>query len=251
MNTNTRPNGAGTLYGIGVGPGDAELITLKAVRILGVVDVVFAAASTKNDFSNARDIAAPHLRQECEVVNLGFPMTRDEQALHQAWRVNADTVAAALREGRNAAFLTLGDPMLYSTFGYLLQALEDLAPELPVEIIPGITSFQAAAAASRTVLVESGESLVLTSGQSDAERFGRLCRDAENAVVLKAYKNYPQLVEMLRENGPYSKTMFCSRIGMQGERICSDLDAINETPHYFSLVMVKKNGARKISDAGD
>lgn len=236
-------NDNGTLYGIGVGPGDPELITLKAARILGRVDVVFAAASTKNDFSNARDIAAPHLREGCEIVRLGFPMTRDAEALHAAWQENAGQVDEVLRQGKDAAFLTLGDPMLFSTFGYLLRELEVQAPGARVEIVPGITSFQAAAAASRTVLAESGESLVLTSGQADAERFSKLCRLAENAVVLKAYRNYPAIVQMLRDCGPLTKTLFCSRIGMEGERICGDLDQITDTPHYFSLLLVKKGGA--------
>ncbi len=232
---------SGTLYGLGVGPGDPELLTLKAVRILGEVDVVFAAASTKNDFSNARDIAAPHLRPHAELVQLGFPMTKDTAALTSAWKDNAALVASRLQKGHNAAFLTLGDPMIYSTFGYLLEELQAIAPQAPVRIVPGVTSFQAAAAATRTVLVEAGESLVLTSGQADAERFGKLCRLAENAVVLKAYKNFRQIKEMLRQCGAMSKTLFCSRLGMEGERICDDLDDVQDTPHYFSLVLVKRN----------
>lgn len=234
----------GTLYGVGVGPGDPELITLKAVRVLGRVDVVYAAASTKNDFSHARDIAAPHLREGAELARLGFPMTKDPRLLEEAWRENAARVAAVLRQGRDAAFLTLGDPMLYSTFGYLLRELTKLEPGADVRIIPGVTSFQAAAAATRTVLAEAGESLVLTSGQADAERFAKLCLLAENAVVLKAYKNYPAIVEMLRQSGPLEQTFFCSRLGLEGERVLRDLDAVQGTPHYFSLIFVKRKGQR-------
>ena len=231
----------GTLYGIGVGPGDPELLTLKAARLLAQVEVVFTAASTKNDFSNARDIAARHLPPDRELVRLGFPMTRDKQALREAWEKNADTVAAVLKEGRDAAFLTLGDPMIYSTFGYLLQVLRQAHPQAPVEVVPGVTSFQAAAAETRTVLVEAGQSLVLTSGMSDAPRFEQLCLAAENAVVLKAYKNYAAIVDMLRRCGPLEKTLFCSRLGMEGQFVCDDLDAVQGTPHYFSLVIAKKN----------
>jgi len=245
-------NACGTLYGLGVGPGDPELVTLKAVRILGQVDVVFAAASTKNDFSHARDIAEPHLRPGTRLVQLGFPMTRDREALEQAWRVNAEAVAHVLQQGRDAAFLTLGDPMIYSTFGYLMESLARLAPEAPVEVVPGVTSFQAAAAATRTVLVEAGESLVLTSGQADEERFGRLCRLAENAVVLKAYRNYDQIKDMLRQCGRMTKTLFCSRLGMEGQCVSEDLDAVEGTPHYFSLVLVKRGkGAAAEGHAGE
>lgn len=237
-------NPCGILYGLGVGPGDPELLTLKAVRILGQVDVVFAAASTKNDFSHARDIAAPHLRPTTELRQLGFPMTKNRDDLQQAWSRNAAEVAEVLREGRDAAFLTLGDPMIYSTFGYLMEELAAVLPQASVQVTPGITSFQAAAAATRTVLVEAGESLVLTSGQADEERFGQLCRLAENAVVLKAYKNYQQIKAMLHQCGRMTKTLFCSRLGMEGERVCEDLDEVQGTPHYFSLVLVKRGKAQ-------
>ena len=230
----------GTLYGIGVGPGDPELLTLKAARILGEVGLVFAAASTRNDFSHARDIAAPHLKPGVEVVQLGFPMTRATEALQAAWQENAARGAEALHQGRDAAFLTLGDPLLYSTFGYLLEALEAGYPGLDIQVVPGVTSFQAAAAATRTVLASAGESLVLTSGQADAPRFAELCRHAENLVILKAYKNFPDLVALLSHSGPLDKTLFCSRLGLEGERICRDLDEVQGTPHYLSLLLAKK-----------
>lgn len=234
----------GTFWGVGVGPGNPELLTLEAVRILGEVDVVFAASSTKNDFSTAHRIAAPHMTDGVDVIELGFPMTHDKQRLEDAWNANAETVASHMLAGKNGAFLTLGDPLIYSTFGYLMEKLQTGWPEIQIRVSPGITSFQAAAASSRTVLVSAGESLVLTSGQADAERFKKLCDSAENAVVLKAYKNYPAIVNMVRQAGSFERALFCSRLGMEGERICEDLDAVTETPHYFSLLLMKRKGRK-------
>jgi precorrin-2/cobalt-factor-2 C20-methyltransferase len=129
----------GTLYGIGVGPGDPDLITLKAVKTLAGVDVVFAAASTKNESSLALSIAGPHLRQGAETLRLDFPMTRDQAVLDAAWQDNARKVSGVLAQGKSAAFLTLGDPLTYSTFGYLLRTLNGLLAEIPIKVIPGVT----------------------------------------------------------------------------------------------------------------
>ena len=99
------------LYAVGVGPGDPDLITLKAVKALNSSAVVFAAASTKNDYSLALSIAAPHMRPDTPVEHLGFPMTKDAAVLEAAWQANAQAVLQALDQGRDAAFITLGDPM--------------------------------------------------------------------------------------------------------------------------------------------
>jgi len=132
---------SGHLYGIGVGPGDPELLTIKAAKVLGRVDLILAASSTKNDDSLALDIARPHLKPDARVIRLGFPMSRNEDTLQSAWEENARLVLNELEQGHDAAFLTLGDPLLYSTFAYLLRTLRSLAPEQAVTIIPGITSF--------------------------------------------------------------------------------------------------------------
>ncbi len=126
----------GTLYGLGVGPGDPELLTIKAARILGECDAVLAAASTKNKHSIALDIARAHIRPETEIIRLGFPMTRDKSVQRDAWRQNARITADILEQGKNAAFITLGDPSLYSTFSYLLPALRTVLPDVETEIVP-------------------------------------------------------------------------------------------------------------------
>lgn len=230
----------GTLYGIGVGPGDPELITLKAVNALKGVDVVFAAASTKNDFSLAQGIAAPHLRPGTEVVRLDFPMTRDQEVLDAAWAANAATVAGILAQGRSAAFLTLGDPMTYSTFGYLLRTLNGLLAEIPVTVIPGVTSYQAAAAHTGRVLAESGESLTILSGVAPEEELEAALRVADSAVILKAYKTMPVLRRVLTRLGLAERAVFVTRLGHEGEEVITGLDNVPERPSYFSLLLVRK-----------
>jgi len=230
----------GILYGIGVGPGDPELLTLKAVRALGEVDVIFAAASTKNDYSTALSIARPHLRDDVRVEQLGFPMTKDKVALEKAWRENARVVAAVLNRGENGAFLTLGDPLTYSTYGYLQRTLLEMDPTIRLQAIPGITSFHAAAARIGLVLAESSQSLLITSGVADPETLERQLDVADNAVILKTYKNFEDIRATLERLRLGDKTVLVSRLGMEGESILMDIKDAPMTPHYFSLALVKK-----------
>lgn len=230
----------GTLYGIGVGPGDPELLTLKAARIVSRVDAVLAASSTKNDYSLALDAARPHLAPGVEVVRLGFPMTRDQAVLDRAWEENAHAALAVLDAGRDAAFLTLGDPMTYSTFAYLLRTVRAMRPELPVEVVPGITSYQAAAAKAQVPLVESGQSLAVVSGIADGESLARVLSAVDNAVILKAYRNFPIIRQTLEDLGLAKTSLFATSLGMEGECILTGLADAPRTPPYFSLVLARR-----------
>lgn len=233
----------GTLYAIGVGPGDPELITLKAARILAEVDVVFAAASTKNDASKALDIARRLLRPDATVRRLDFPMTRDEVLLAAAWEKNALGIAETVESGRNAAFLTLGDPMTYSTFGYLLRTLKGLGRMPPLEVVPGITAYQAAAAKVGMPLAESEEGLAVISGVCAPEKLERLLDAADNAVILKAYRGFPAIreaVRALRKGHAGAQAVFVTRLGLDGEAVFRDIEDVPDAPHYLSLVLIKK-----------
>jgi len=231
----------GTLYGVGVGPGDPELLTLKAVRVLGSVDVIFAAASTKNDYSTAYSIAKPHLKDGVRIVRLGFPMTKDQAALDAAWSENARLVAEVLDNGEDAAFLTLGDPLTYSTYGYLQRTLLAMNPDLRLRAVPGITSFHAAAARIGLVLCESKESLLITSGVADPDRLEKQLNTADNAVILKAYKNFEDIRALLTKLRLADTTVLVSRLGMDEESILMDIKDAPKQPHYFSLALVKRN----------
>ncbi len=227
----------GKIYGIGVGPGDSDLLTVRAVKLLGQVDVVFAASSTKNDFSHSLSIASEYLHEGCEIVRLGYPMTRDKTKLQEAWEENGKIAAKYLSEGKNAAFLTLGDPLIYSTFGYMLRILRKNYPDIEVEVVPGVTSYQAAAAKSCQVLVESGQNLLLTSGVADADEFAHTISKAHNAIILKAYRNFPQLRKTVKELNNVD-VKFYTRLGLEGEAIYDDIDAVPDKTHYLSLMLL-------------
>lgn len=230
----------GTLYGLGVGPGSPDLLTLRAARVLGQVEVVLAPASPRNDYSIALDIARPHVRENAEIVRLEFPMTRDISILHAAWEAAAVRTAHILRQGRSAAFLTLGDPSIYSTFGYLSRTLAAIAPELPIEVVPGITSYQAAAACTRTTLCEGDESLLLLPGINGGERLGEGLRFSDTTVILKAYRNFPAIVNALHEANCMQTSVFASRVGLEGEQFTKNIASLPETPPYLSLLLTKK-----------
>lgn len=227
----------GKIYGIGVGPGDSDLLTVRAVRVLEKVDVVFAASSTKNEYSHSLEIASEYVREDCEVVKLGYPMTRDKDALRQSWEENCRIACEYLQGGKSAAFLTLGDPLIYSTFGYMMQTMKQLCPEVEFEVVPGITSYQAAAARSQQVLVESGQNLLLTSGVADAEKFAESLKLVDNAVILKAYRNFSQLRETVNDMGG-KDVKFYTRLGLDGEAIYLDINEVPEKTHYLSLMLL-------------
>ena len=224
----------GILYGIGVGPGDPDLLTFKAAKTLDRVDVVFAASSSANDYSQALDIARPHMKPDARIIRLGFPMTREPSRLHAAWEENADQVLAVLREGKNAAFLTLGDPLTFSTFSYLLSAVTAKDPELRVEIVPGVTSYQAAAAEARIPLAESGQRLGVLPGVAGKEELRETLKCLDTAVILKAYRKLPDIKEVLEEEGLYKRSVFVTRVGLEGQAVFRNLDEVPENPHYFS-----------------
>lgn len=233
-------NKIGTLYGIGVGPGDPDLITLKAVKVLGQVDIVFAAASTKNHHSLAMDIARPHVPESTPVELLRFPMTRDKSETRRAWTANARRIVGELEAGRDAAFLTLGDSLTYSTFGYLMAFVKARAPHFRVLPVPGITSYQAAAARVAQPLVEAEESLLVIPGVCSAEKLEKLLACADNAVILKAYRNLQEIRETLSRLDLAGSSVFVSRVGLPGELVHENLDDAPDDPHYFSLILVRK-----------
>ena len=231
---------AGTLHAVGIGPGDPDLLTLKAVKVLNSAGLVFAAASSKNEDSQALSIASPHMRPDTPVVRLDFPMTREESVLQLAWQANARTVLDALARGIDAAFITLGDPMTYSTFLYLWRTMLDMDPMAKVEIVPGISSIQAAAAAAGFGLVESGQNLAVLSGVDDPTRLRQALEACDSAVILKAYKSFPILRELLESMGISEKAVLVSRCGLEGQSITRGLKNCPDCPSYFSLILVKK-----------
>lgn len=230
----------GTLYGIGVGPGDPKLMTLRAVEVLKKAEIVFAASSPKNNYSRALDTAKSFLPPSAEVRMMDFPMTKDQDALHQAWEVNAREVLEVLEEGRDAAFLTIGDSLTYSTYGYLLLTLLSMAPDSKVESVPGITSYQAAASRLNLPLVEAKESLMVVSGVNDPAEIPELAACADNLVIMKTYRNYDQILDALDELPEKRRTYCVSDCCGPNEQVHHDAHALRgQKMPYLSLIIAK------------
>jgi len=231
----------GTLYGIGVGPGDPDLITLKSTKVLNRVDVVFAAASTKNSHSLAVNIAKPHIPETTSIKMLSFPMTKDEKETREAWAENARIIINELLNGKDVAFLTVGDSMHYSTYGYVLKHIKASAPYITIESIPGITSYQAAAARLNTPLVEGEESLLITSGVKGGDRLRQFSCKPENVVFLKAYRNVTDIISAVNETDLFQDCVGISKCGLPGEEILPNVKELtNRPPNYWTLIIAKQ-----------
>ena len=231
----------GTLYGIGVGPGDPELITLKSAKILSRVQVVFAAASTKNSHSLAVNIAEPHIPKTTSIRMLSFPMTKDEKETRESWAENARIIIHELLQGNDVAFLTVGDSMTYSTYGYILKHIKASAPYITIESIPGITSYQAAAARLNTPLVEGEESLLVTSGVKGGDRLRQFSYKPETVVFLKAYRNVEDIIAAVDETDLFQDCVGISKCGLAGEEIVTDpKEFAHKPPNYWTLIIAKQ-----------
>jgi len=232
----------GTLYGIGVGPGDPELITLKALKVLRRVPHIFAACSPKNTYSLALSIVRSHLNG-AGIEHLPFPMSKNLQVLQEAWEGNARRVLEVLDAGSDAAFVTLGDPLTYSTFGYLLKTLKRLRPKVHIVTIPGITSYSAAAALTHIPLAEGEESFYLVSGALGAAKLKEVIEKSDNIVMLKTYRHFGEIYQALEEMNLLDRTTCISRCGLEGETVVENLrDLKGGDLPYLSMVIIKKQG---------
>ncbi len=230
----------GKLYGVGVGPGDPELITVKAVRVIKEADIIFTAASTKNTYSLAVEIASSYISSSVPIEKLSFPMTKDTKEVEAAWTHNAKQIAKVLNQGKTAVFLTLGDPTTYSTFGYILKKMDCIMPDADIETIPGITSFHAVSARLNRILVEGEESLLLTSGAYGGDRIRKI-NGVENVAIVKAYKNITDINNALKETGLNKNSAAVSKCGRKEEKIYNNIDELeNRDPDYWTLILASK-----------
>lgn len=231
----------GKLYGVGIGPGDPRYLTLRAAEVLRSADVVFTVASRNRSAETSISQAVVEcFRPSGEIRLQVFSMSQDEEARRAQVQANADAVMQELRAGRDCAFATLGDPMTYSTFGYVLEIIRRSIPDLRLEVVPGITSFAALAARAGTVLVENGEQLrVIPSFHPESAASLEFQKDS-TTILLKTYRSRAALLDRLTREERI-KIVYGARLGMEGECLLEDLDAVGSCPEdYLSLIMVKK-----------
>ena len=229
----------GVFYGIGVGPGDPELVTVKAVKTLRKVKYVFEATSTAEKESIAGRIAREYYSKSAKFMTLAFPMVNDAGTRNKAWKKNAGIVAEKLMSGHDCAFVTIGDPMIYSTCSYLLTELRKIVPSLKAEIIPGITSFQTAAAKAQEPLAEDRETLtVIPSFSSEALKDLKKHRSG-TVVLMKAFRTKKEIIRYIMKNK--NKSIFASKLCLDGELVTSDMALAGKSPEeYLSLFIIKE-----------
>jgi precorrin-2/cobalt-factor-2 C20-methyltransferase len=239
---------SGKFFGIGVGPGDPELISLKAVRILGSVHTIFAASSTKNSHSFAMRTARPHLPETTPVIKLPFPMTREKKRLKECWSQNAATIIKELEKGKDAAFITLGDPLTYSTYGYVVREIRKVAPDVEIETVPGITSYQAGAAMVHLPLAEGEDSLLILSGSQGGEHLRRLGSQVDNIVLLKTYRHFEDIYSTIEEMNLVDRTICIKSCGQPDEKIITDIrEMVDKKMGYFTLLIIKNKQGDPLS----
>lgn len=230
---------SGILYGVGVGPGDPELMTLKAIRAIETADVIIAPKTEKKEDSVALTIAQPYLKQGVEVLKLVFPMVFNQNELSDAWLSNRDTIVELLAAGKKVVFLTLGDPMFYSTFIYVHNLLRDEGHL--IEVIPGITAFCAIGSKLGYPLAEGNDVLSIIPATAPEEKITRALASADNVVLMKVYKNLDEVVSSLEQHDLLENARMISRCGMPDEVITRDLTgAMNSRQNYLSTIVSHK-----------
>lgn len=231
------------LYGIGVGPGDPELLTLKAHRILNEADVIFCPEKKSGAGSFAFDIIKGLLEDtKAKIVNLVYPMHYQGPLLKEMWEKNAACIAENLEGDRIGAFITLGDPSVYSTFMYTLPYIE--AAGVEVEVVPGITSFCAVADRMKLPLVAWDEDLLVAPvRKNNSEELGRVLREHDNVVLMKPSTDQQALLQALRENHLEDRFVLVTKSGTGEERLVTDFSELEQYDiPYLSTVIIKKQG---------
>lgn len=244
----------GTLWGVGLGPGDPELVTVKAARLIGAADVV-AYHSARHGRSIARGIAEPYLRPGQIEEHLVYPVTTGstdhpggyDGAMADFYRDCAERIAAHLDAGRNVALLAEGDPLFYSSYMHMHTRL---TRQFNAVIVPGVTSVSAASAATGTPLVQADEVLTVLPATLPVAELTRRLADADSAVILKLGRSYPAVREALSAAGRLDDAFYVERASTPSERVLPAAAVDGSSVPYFSLAMVAGGQRRAAGPAG-
>lgn len=232
-----------TLYVIGIGPGDPELLTLKAVRLIRDVPVIFVPKGREDGRSLALSIVSRIIDlSNKRVVELHFPMVKTKDItddIQNRWETLSDEVINNLQES-DAAFLTLGDPCFYSTFFYLSSRIKGAVPGLKIKIVPGISSINAGAAEAGISLGLADEKIaIIPANYFNLEE--AVIKTFDTLVFMKVDKRFDDLKKFLSDHALIEKAIYVSRVGMEGERIIRDISTItNDDLDYFSILIIKR-----------
>lgn len=230
----------GKLYGIGVGPGDSELMTVKAARIVGEADIIITPKTEKKEGSVALQIAKPYIQDHTEIVPVVFPMVLDAKKQEEGWAEAKQIIVSYLEKGKKVVFLTLGDPMFYSTYMYVYRLIEGTG--FDIETIPGVTAFCAIGAHLGYPIVEKEEVLAIVPATAPKEKIDAVMAVADDAVIMKVYKNFDEVQAILKKHDMADEAVMISRVGLPDETVyhgLSDVPADTKV-NYLSTVLAKR-----------
>jgi precorrin-2/cobalt-factor-2 C20-methyltransferase len=230
----------GSFYGVGVGPGDPELITRKAERILHAVDWIFLPAGARSGSSFVRRIVEPLGLPERKFRPVSLCMSRDRAADGNAYASAALAIVDELRQGKSVAWITEGDPLFYSTFLHLYGELCRF-PDVQIEIVPGITSISAAAARVNLPGARLDERVAVVPAAYGLQRLPALLAEFATVFLLKVHTAFDSLLAVLASLDQPIQAVYLEQVGTPAERIVTDLESLRgqELP-YFSLVILRR-----------
>jgi len=241
------------LVGIGMGPGDPELVTVKGVRLLEAADLVVVPVMDPHEQGRAEATVRANVTHD-RLLRLVFALDDRGGPTAQrfaAWEAAADAVADHLRSpGGTVAFATIGDPNVYSTFAYLADAVRERVPEVAVETVPGITAMQDLAARSGTVLCEGTESLALLPLTAGVPAFEQALTHFDTVVAYKGGRHMPAVLEVLRARGRLDDAVFGAALGLADEQVRPAAQVDGEAPYLSTVLVPARRGARgsKLTD---
>ncbi|XEC96086.1 precorrin-2 C(20)-methyltransferase [Paenibacillus tarimensis] len=232
----------GTLHGIGVGPGDPELVTVKAFRLMKECPVIAYPKKRMGGKSYALEIVQLYTNPaEKEMLGLVFPMTKDPAVLEKEWNKTVALCWDHLKEGRDIAFVTEGDPNLYSTFIHMARLMNELHPEVPVRTVPGISSVLGAAAQLGITLADGDEQVAIVPATEDSAAMKKAIEEHDCVIFIKVAKVIDMLIGLLEELGLTDKASVITKATSSYETIWRDVRPLRgQELEYLTLMAVRK-----------
>lgn len=230
-----------SFYGIGVGPGDSELLTVKAINTIKILDVLYVPEARKGGKSVAEKIAAPYLPSTLTIKKRYFPMVKDWGTKVESWRKIASEIKSDVEENRNVGFLTLGDPSVYSTFSYIADIL---MRDINVQTIAGISSFSQIAASLSIPLMLDEESLEVIPATAAEDKLTRVIDLNDNVVIMKIATNFKKVYRILQARSLLEKTIIVENASMPTQKVrrLADYSAEDQLPYFTTALLKKKEG---------
>lgn len=237
-------------YGIGIGPGDSSLLTLKAVETIQNLDILYTPESKKDGDSLALSIVSKYIPKGLEIKSRYFPMNFNNGEKINAWNQIAQEMISDVKCGKNVGFVTLGDPMIYSTYVYIMERLIDY---VEVETIPGISSFSNIASNQNFPLVMDKKPLIVIPCTMEEEKIDYALQNYSCIVLMKVYKNLKLIISKLEQYELIDSAILVSNSSQEGEIVYTNLRDLNleEKISYFSTILVNKDNKKELGKLED